>query len=130
MHAIGFFRQLEHGLAHGPDLAQALEVPLPAEQRAPLARYLRSGEAVAVTGSRAADVFKPELGEILAINVLTDGEYVWSEDLAYYVETYGARPPQEFIDHVKRHDGVVPALDTEALAALVSAAREAMAEQR
>lgn len=24
---------------------------------------------------------------------MTDGTYVWSEDLAYYVETYGARVP-------------------------------------
>jgi hypothetical protein len=31
-----------------------------------------------------------------------DGVFVWPEGLAHYVTAHSVRPPQEFVDHVKR----------------------------
>lgn len=31
-----------------------------------------------------------------------DGVYVWPEGFAHYVEVHGVKPPQEFIDHVRK----------------------------
>ena len=34
---------------------------------------------------------------------LTDGEWVWPEGLAHYVESHEVRLPQEFVDAMRRH---------------------------
>jgi hypothetical protein len=101
MEAIGFFRQLRHGLPKGPDLHAAIKDPLPVEERGALAEYLRRCPVFDATSDRGDDVLDPSKREVSAINTHTDGEYLWPEDLAYYVETYGARPPADFLDHVK-----------------------------
>lgn len=33
---------------------------------------------------------------------LTDGTYTWPEGFAHYVEDHAVKPPQEFIDHIRR----------------------------
>lgn len=126
MKAIGYFRQLGHGAPQGPDLLEAVRDPLPEPEREQLARYLATCPAVAVTGTRAADVLRPGSQEVLAINTRTDGDYVWPEDFAYYVSEHGARPPEDFVAHVARHGGHPPALDEEDVIALVPRAREAV----
>ena len=35
------------------------------------------------------------------INVMTDGAWVWSEDLAYYVRTYGVRVPEGLLHRAR-----------------------------
>ncbi|MBU4215411.1 MAG: hypothetical protein KJ792_12230 [Actinobacteria bacterium] len=94
---IGFFRELEHGDPHGPSLRDALIDPLPVPTREQVARYLRAGSVVMATTARTRDHFRPETGPVSGMNVMTDGTYVWSEDLAYYVETYGARVPDQVL---------------------------------
>ena len=32
--------------------------------------------------------------------VLGDNEYVWSDELIYYVEKYNAKLPNEFVNHI------------------------------
>ncbi|HEX8971611.1 hypothetical protein [Oryzihumus sp.] len=122
MKFIGYFRQLDHGMPDGPDLVEAVAVPLPEAEREPLASYLRAGFPLVVTGSLGTDFFAPERGEVSRINTLTDGEFLWPEDLAYYVETYGARPPAEFLEHVKAQ-GSPPKLDQDELATLTTQLR-------
>lgn len=129
MKAVGFFRQRDGGAYPGPDVLEAIAVPLTEEERRPVVRYLRAGTPLAVTGSRTVDVLAPERGEVSGVNVLTDGEFAWPEDLAYYVETYGARPPRDFLDVVDRA-GLPGSLDLQALKALRPAFREAMLESR
>ena len=33
-------------------------------------------------------------------HVLGDNEYVWSDELIYYVEKYNAKLPNEFVNHI------------------------------
>ena len=33
-------------------------------------------------------------------HVLGDTEYVWSDELIYYVEKYNAKLPNEFVNHI------------------------------
>ncbi|MGZ4636768.1 MAG: hypothetical protein ACXVYY_17115 [Oryzihumus sp.] len=122
MKSIGYFRQLDHGMPDGPDLVEAIAVPLPDDEREPVARYLRAGFPLVVTGSLGTDFFAPERGEVSRINTMTDGEFLWPEDLAYYVETYGARPPADFLAHV-RAQGSPPRLTKDELAALMKRVR-------
>jgi len=120
--SIGYFRQLDHGTPDGPDLIEAIGDPLSEAEREPVARYLRAGFPLVVTGSLGTDFFAPERGEVSRINTLTDGEFLWPEDLAYYVETYGARPPADFLAHV-RAQGSPPRLNKDEVAALITRLR-------
>ena len=58
--------------------------------------YLKKGTVTVVATRYDKDVFSGET--ILPLQTschLTDGEYIWSSDLAYYVEKYNVRLPKE-----------------------------------
>lgn len=93
MKSAGFYRQLLHGNAQGPDLGEAVAHPIPEAERDVLSRYLRECPVLAATSRSADDVLDPTKTKVSRINIHTDGEWEWPEDLAYYVETYGARLP-------------------------------------
>ena len=86
---------------------------LPPALRAPVAAYLRGGTLLAV-GGVFKDWFDPSrtIGEK---RYLSDGVWVWTGDVAYYVETYGISVPQEFLDHMVSQNWVAKPLEPEAL---------------
>lgn len=67
--------------------------------KAKIVRYLRNGRKTFMATSRAHDFFtdKPIEGERCG---MTDGKYSWVSSLAYYVENYNLRLPEEFENHV------------------------------
>lgn len=98
LHTAGFFRELRHGNPEGPSLREALQQPLDEGVRAQVAAYLRSGAVIAATTAQADDVLDPTRTAVSGICVRTDGSYAWSEDLAYYVETYGVAVPPGLVE--------------------------------
>jgi len=70
------------------------------EEREGLVRYLRSGRMVLSTTGRDRDRLVPERGEVVPLSFRTDGDWVWSEALAYYVGEHGIAPERELRDHV------------------------------
>jgi hypothetical protein len=70
------------------------------DERDNLVRYLRAGRLVLSTTGRDEDRLAPELGRVVPMSFRTDGEWVWSESLAYYVSEHGIAPEQELRDHV------------------------------
>jgi hypothetical protein len=86
---------------------------LPFTLRAPVAAYLRSGNLLAI-GGVFRDWFDPSkvIGEK---QYLSDGVWVWTGDVAYYVERYGVSVPQEFLDHMASQSWVAKPLGPEAL---------------
>lgn len=69
-------------------------------ERENLVRYLRSGRMVLSTTGRDRDRMVPERGQVVPMSFRTDGEWVWSEALAYYVSEHNIAPEQELRDHV------------------------------
>lgn len=70
-----------------------------------IVEYLRTGGEVELVGSgTVTDVFT---GAALQIPSRTrqDGVYEWSEKLAYYVDRYNLRLPDEFVSHILRNCG-------------------------
>lgn len=94
---IGFFREQRHGDEAGPSLRDAVAEPLAVEHRAAVAQYLQSGSVLAATSERTDDALDPTRRDVSGINVCTDGDYVWSQDLAYYVRVYGAGVPDDLV---------------------------------
>jgi hypothetical protein len=99
----GFFRELPHGSPDGPALRESVQrTPLPDENL--LVRYLDSAAAIATTGSMVDDVLDPTKTDVALLEILTDGEWVWPHDLAYYVRQYHVPLPAEFVEHMRRHE--------------------------
>jgi hypothetical protein len=103
---VGFFREMRHGEPSDPSLTEA-RAPAPAPQQDKLAAYLAAGHVYIATPGMAKDVIdrKTVIGPP---NYLTDGEYVWPGDAAYYVRTYNARLPTAFVEHVVARGFQVP----------------------
>lgn len=62
-------------------------------------RFLRSGTVDFARASRAKDVFS---GDTIPTEVLVmhDGDFFWSNTLAWYVEKYNLRLPRNFEKHI------------------------------
>jgi hypothetical protein len=104
MKAAGFFRELPHGLPSGDAIFDAERDALGPDERATVAAYLRGCHVIAATSVLADDVLDPSLKAVSPISVHTDGESVWPEDFAYYVETYGISPPTALLERAMHND--------------------------
>jgi hypothetical protein len=106
---LGFFREVRHGDPNGPALLQE-RGGLRAESRADVVRYLQHSVVLAASGEVVHDVtdeMQPPIGEL---NILTDGDWAWPSDLAYYVDKYGVALPDEFLAAGTRRDWSLPRL--------------------
>jgi hypothetical protein len=99
--SVGFFRELRHGDADGPSLKESIR-PQPHPDTASMIAYLQGGHVIATTGARVHDALDPSKKYIAVLGVATDGAWIWSTDLSYYVATYNVILPDEFIDHMQR----------------------------
>lgn len=73
-------------------------------ERESLVRYLRGGRMVLSTTGRDRDRLVPERGQVVPMSFRTDGDWVWSEALAYYVSEHGIAPERELRDHAGAQD--------------------------
>lgn len=105
---IGEFREL--GFPHAPSMADAVE-QLAEDVRATVERYIRNGLMVAAVPGSSPDVLDGEI-HLVSPSLLTDGTYLWREDLAHYVNKYGIALPEPFISHavaaLRRPTGLTP----------------------
>jgi hypothetical protein len=124
MQAVGFFRELGHGLPAGPSLHDAIADPLPPGERSAVAGYLRACHVLAATSVMADDALDPDRRSVSPIDVHTDGDAVWPEDFAYYVEEYGARPPADLLERART--GTVPDVPREQLDAVIAWMQQGM----
>ncbi|HZP68084.1 MAG TPA: hypothetical protein VFB32_17410 [Rudaea sp.] len=67
-----------------------------------IATYLRGGVAVFDVMEATRDPFDPKIFIQGGPSLLSDGFWVWREDLAHYVERYRVGLPAEFITHVEK----------------------------
>ncbi len=81
-------------------------------------RYLQAGTLFVVSGDAAHDVLAAEANYIGPLAALTDGEWVWHSDLAYYVERYHVPLDECFVKRVRHLKGVPPTVSHADLIAL------------
>jgi len=102
----GFFSELEHGDPDGVSLIGLRDTGRWDANEKPLAvEYLRSGVLLVGCPGVVTDVLAgSDGGEAEAIgspHVLTDGEWAWPADLAYYVDRYNVPVPDEFLARMR-----------------------------
>lgn len=111
---VGEFRELGHGRPDGPSLHAAVRDQGDQDEQS-LARYLREGGVLAVTGTRLYDILSPERELIGGLSLLTDGQWFWYSDLAHYVERYHVALDQRFVQHARSRNWSPPELTDDEL---------------
>ncbi|MDK1473076.1 hypothetical protein QNO07_06515 [Streptomyces sp. 549] len=75
--------------------------------------YLRSGHAVWDIMGISDDVLGSEAEFVGGYSTLTDGEWVWRQDLMFYVRRYNLALPQELVSKIRGLNYAVPAIPPE-----------------
>lgn len=91
------FEELQPGYNH-PKLTDSMESgPYPHKEE--IIHFLLNGNIEFVRVSRVRDVFT---GEYIPteVRVMQDGDYCWSNVLAWYVDKYNVRLPREFEEYI------------------------------
>ncbi|MGW0434445.1 TY-Chap domain-containing protein [Micromonospora sp. NPDC003197] len=94
-------------IVRGPRLAEP--------DRSAVAAYLRTAPLVAVAYGFDPDPFDPEHPETVPLHFRTDGEWVWSESLAYFAQRYGVAPEADFLAYLARRQYQLPEVDEAAI---------------
>ena len=103
---VGFFREMPHGDAYGPTIAEARRYR-PGSHEKEIAEYLEQGHVRIFTPGISHDVFdQTKLAG--TPHRLTDGRFEWPGDLAYYVRNYHIRLPVPFVEHMRTNAWRVP----------------------
>lgn len=92
-------------------------------ERARLLGYLRTAPLALTVLAHDADRVRPELGRVVPMSFRTDGLWVWSDQLAYYLDEYGYSPEPALLDHIRANDYRVPEVPHAVLVAAGNALR-------
>jgi hypothetical protein len=114
---LGYFRELAEGGPEDPSLADAV-ADTPQQHESELAAFLRAGSVLATTSKWVSDVLSGDPAPVAQLETRTDGDWFWPADLAYYVERYHVRLPDEFVAHAERLGWHPPALTEDQLVAV------------
>jgi hypothetical protein len=74
------------------------------EERQRIATFLHGGAIILRTTGHDMDRIDPEKGKVVPLSFCSDGEWIWNEGLAYYVEVYGVTPDADFMTHIRQRD--------------------------
>jgi hypothetical protein len=85
-----------------PDRAR---VDDPAE-RARVAGFLRGGKVILHVPGSDVDRVEPANGKVVPVSTHTDGTWIWSAGLRYYVEVHGIAPEPDLLAHIVAHEYV------------------------
>ncbi len=70
---------------------------------------------MAACGGVIKDIINPDNGIVGCPDMLTDGEWLWPGDLAYYVKNYHLQLDREFIKTMKNNNWHISNIDYDEL---------------
>ena len=97
-----------------PSIRDAVSLaPLPDAEE--VVSYLRGGHKLIAAMDLQDDVLDPSRQILNGSGVLTDGEWLWRQDFAHYVEQHHVEVPDEFLALIRRRGYTVPDVDDSVL---------------
>ena len=75
------------------------------------ARYLESGSPLLTTTERMPDVVDPQRGQVVPMSYRTDGSWVWTDTVSYYLRVYGLSPDPDLLAHLRAAGYAMPSVD-------------------
>jgi hypothetical protein len=70
-------------------------------ERDRIGAYLRGGFPVLTSTARMADVLDPTAGESVPASFRTDGEWIWTDTVEYYLSRHGLAPDERLTEHIR-----------------------------
>src|SRR4051794_21031709 len=98
--------------------------PIPNADR--IVAYLRGGHVLIDFMDVADDVFDTSRQILGGPSILTDGDWLWRDDLAYYVSRHNVSIPDEFLRLIEGRHYVVPDVDEQTLQKITAEAHHLM----
>jgi hypothetical protein len=121
----GMFVELGQGFHPAPGLSIRDHIapgPLPDADR--VVAYLAAGQPLIDMMDIENDPLDPARQVMNGSSILTDGEWLWRQDLAYYVRRHHVALPEEFLSEIRRRRYVVPESSVETLTELAAVAEK------
>lgn len=84
----------------GPGFHPGHRVVTDSAERDRMLQYLTSGSLALHTTARTRDVLRPAAGQVVPASFRTDGEWIWTDTVAYYLEQHGLAPDEELAAHI------------------------------
>ena len=112
-----FFKELEHGISEGMSIYDFLSKK-PFKNKQKVVNYLKNGHIIVSTPGLSADVLSNDNTVSGVPSILSDGSWVWTGDLAYYVENYNLMPPVKMLQIMEKNNWQVPSLSKKDLVAI------------
>ncbi|WP_190812402.1 hypothetical protein [Saccharopolyspora pogona] len=72
---------------------------LPDADAARALSFLRAGETVLSSAARMHDVMQPGQAAAVPVSFRSDGTWIWSDSVIYYLERYQLSPEPDLVDH-------------------------------
>lgn len=85
------------------------------QERARLVAYLDSGAMLLHTTAAIDDIVRTDRVGVVPMNFRTDGIWIWTDTVSYYLKRYGLAPEPAFLEHIAAQEYRPPAPDTVAL---------------
>ncbi|GAA2491452.1 hypothetical protein [Winogradskya humida] len=76
-----------------------------------VAEYLEAGAAVLATTGRLPDVIEPARGDVVPMSYRTDGRWLWTESVGYYLRAYGLAPEPDLLAYIRAAGPLRPTPD-------------------
>ena len=89
--------------------------PVPPDETDRVIEYLRRGPVVMAARSYAPDRLDPARGDAVPLTFHTDGTWVWSGAVAYYLDEHGVPPEADLVAHIRANGFEVPAVDDDTM---------------
>jgi hypothetical protein len=70
------------------------------DERGKLLGYLRSGHPVLTTTATMTDIVDPQAGDVVPTSFRTDGEWIWTDTVQYYLDHHGLAPDAYLTAHI------------------------------
>ncbi|WBB80450.1 hypothetical protein O7606_03440 [Micromonospora sp. WMMD882] len=103
-------RVFDRGGADGPRFDPDHE-RLADPERGRVADWLAAGEPILATTRTAVDVVEPGRGAVVPLSFRTDGQWVWTDTVTYYLRGYALAPDRALLDHIRARDYAAVAVD-------------------
>lgn len=99
---------------HGPGF-DAAHPRLDGDERNRVLAYLAGGTPLLTVPEHTGDVLRPDRQAVIPTVCRTDGAWIWTEAVDYYLHEHGLAPDRELLAHIRAAGYVCPAVDAVAV---------------
>ncbi|WP_285599421.1 hypothetical protein [Kineosporia sp. NBRC 101731] len=105
---------------YGPMFAEDHPLIEDLDELTRLLQYLGNGLPVLTTSATMGDILDPDQPDVVPLTFRTDGHWVWTDTISYYLERYGLAPEPELLSYLRLAQDAGPEVSDVALHRVLS----------